>query len=381
MLNEFGFTRKTYADILESMENHAKTLFGEDVRTSSNSVLGILIRVVAWALSLVYELLERVYFSSFINSASGVSLEKLASNYGLYRSPASAAIVDLNFTGLPGYIVEEGLQVATESMVIFQMIDVVKLGDDGKGSGQAVSIDYTAAANVAADTITVFMEPVEELLTVTNPGAANGGTEAENDKDLRDRIKNSMKSNPGPPVDGIISAILGVPGVKMARLIENNSMETDDYSNPPKSVHIYVLGGDKQQVGATIFEAIAAGIMTVGKESVSVEDVGGFSHRVRFDYATPVPIYVGINLKANVSLPTDAEVQIKQLVENYISRLSMGATVRFSYLYSYVYQITGIDVAVITIGKSKASLKSEDIALDPFEAPSITDDMIEVTIE
>lgn len=381
MLNEFGFVRKTYADLLESMEDHAKSLFGEDVRTSANSVLGILIRVVAWALSLIYELLEKVYFSSFINSASGVSLDKLASNYGLNRSPASAAVVELTFTGEPGYVIEEGVQFATETMIVFYMIDVVTLDDVGRGKGQAVSIDYSAAANVAPNTITEFMDPVEELLTVGNPLAANGGAEAETDKELRDRIKNSLKSNPGPPVNGIISAVSGVDSVKMVKLVENNGMDIDEYGNPPKSIHIYVLGGDKQQVGVTIFESVAAGIMTIGNETVSVKDVGGFSHAVRFDYAAPVPIHVQIKLKTNVNYPLDAEEQIRMLVTNYIAGLAMGSTVRFSYLYSCVYQIPGIDVAVIMIGKNKAELKPEDIVLNPFEAPTTVDELIEVVIE
>lgn len=378
MLNEFGFTRKTYQDLLEDMEDKSKELFGENVRTSSTSVLGILLRIVAWSLSLAHELLERVYFSSFINSADGVSLDRLASNYSLHRSPSSAALVILKFEGHPGYTIEEGVQFATENMVVFQMIDVVTLDGNGNGTGYAVSLEYSSRSNVAANTVTLSMEPAEEIISVINPNAASGGSDVETDKVLRDRIKTSLLSNPGPPVNGIISSVLAIPGVRMARLIENLTMSVDEYGNPPKSIHVYVLGGQKELVAQAIFDSIAAGVETVGEETQTISDLGGFPHVVKFDYALPINIYVRIDLTTNLNYPSDGNDQIKELVANYIESLTMGVTIRFSYLYSYIYQVEGIDVASVTIGKNPSHLSSEDVELSPFEAANISFSNIEV---
>lgn len=378
MLNKFGFTRKTYEDILESMEVKARELFGEDVRTASTSVLGILIRVVAWSLSLAHELLERVYFSSFIHSAEGVSLDRLAANYSLTRSPSSAAMVELHFTGQEGFVIEEGVQFATENMIIFEMIDVVTLDSEGKGSGMAVSVIYSDLANVGANSVTIPLEPVEELSTVINPSPANGGSLLESDKSLRERIKSSNNSNPGPPVNGIISAVLGVPGVRMARLIENNSMEVDEHGNQPKTIHIFSMGGDKQLIAEAIFESVAAGIQTVGNQEVIVSDQGGFKHTIYFDYATPVKIYAKITLSTNDAFPVDGIPRIKELAENYINSLGMGGVVRYSYFYPYIYQMPGVDVATVEIGKSSDSLQAADISLSPFESAVIYPEDIEV---
>lgn len=378
MLNEFGFTRRTYNDLVESMENKTKELFGENARTTSNSVLGVLIRVFAWPLSLMYELLERVYLSSFINSSTGVSLDRLASNYSITRGPASAALVTLEFTGQAGYVIEEGVQFATDNMIIFEMIDVVTIDQYGQGSGQAVSVDYSDRANVAAGTITVALEPVEELYSVNNPSAASGGSKAEDDKSLRDRIKASNTSNPGPPVNGIISAVLSVPGVRMARLVENNKMEVDEHGNPPKTIHIFSMGGDRQLIGQAIFDSIASGIQTTGNESVIVSDIGGFLHTVYFDYATPVRIYAKIVLTTNDSFVQESVDEIKKLVENYVNTLEMGGVVRYSYFYPQIYSVGGVSVATVEIGRERLDLQASDITLSAFESATIVSSDIEV---
>ena len=378
MLNEFGFTRRTYNDLVESMENKTKELFGENARTTSNSVLGVLIRVFAWPLSLMYELLERVYLSSFINSSTGVSLDRLASNYSITRGPASAALVTLEFTGQADYVIEEGVQFATDNMIIFEMIDVVTIDQYGQGSGQAVSVDYSDRANVAAGTITVALEPVEELYSVNNPSAASGGSKAEDDKSLRDRIKASNTSNPGPPVNGIISAVLSVPGVRMARLVENNKMEVDEYGNPPKTIHIFSMGGDRQLIGQAIFDSIASGIQTTGNESVIVSDIGGFLHTVYFDYATPVRIYAKIVLTTNDSFVQESVDEIKKLVENYVNTLEMGGVVRYSYFYPQIYSVGGVSVATVEIGRERLDLQASDITLSAFESATIVSSDIEV---
>ena len=378
MLNEFGFTRRTYNDLVESMENKTKELFGENARTTSNSVLGVLIRVFAWPLSLMYELLERVYLSSFINSSTGVSLDRLASNYSITRGPASAALVTLEFTGQADYVIEEGVQFATDNMIIFEMIDVVTIDQYGQGSGQAVSVDYSDRANVAAGTITVALEPVEELYSVNNPSAASGGSKAEDDKSLRDRIKASNTSNPGPPANGIISAVLSVPGVRMARLVENNKMEVDEYGNPPKTIHIFSMGGDRQLIGQAIFDSIASGIQTTGNESVIVSDIGGFLHTVYFDYATPVRIYAKIVLTINDSFVQESVDEIKKLVENYVNTLEMGGVVRYSYFYPQIYSVGGVSVATVEIGRDRLDLQASDITLSAFESATIVSSDIEV---
>ena len=45
VLTEKGFQRPTFNDLLTAQENRAKLLFGEDIDTSSQSILGKFIRL------------------------------------------------------------------------------------------------------------------------------------------------------------------------------------------------------------------------------------------------------------------------------------------------------------------------------------------------
>lgn len=98
MLDDNGFTRPSQSELVSNLTAKWLELFGSDSDTSEHSVAGVFIRLLAYFLNLLYQLAEVVYNSQFITTATGVSLERLASNYGLYRNPATQAIAELNFT-------------------------------------------------------------------------------------------------------------------------------------------------------------------------------------------------------------------------------------------------------------------------------------------
>lgn len=380
MLDEHGFKRKSYDELLYDMSERAKVLYGSDINTSSHSVLGIFLRVMAWFLSLIYELAERVYHSGFISQATGVSLDRLGANTGISRLPATVAMVELSFKGKAGYTIKEGVRFQTVDQLMFQMIDVVKLDSSGSGIGTAISMEYQSRYNVPANSITEQVEPTEDLYSVTNPSAAAGGTERETDSDYRKRIRLSVRGNPGPPINGIITALLGVSGVRTCSVIENNTNTNDSYGNPPKSIHAYVLGGNKEDVANTLFSNIAAGIQTVGSQAVSVKDIGGFAHTVRFDFATSVSIYVKVVLTTDAKFEGDGETKVKESISDYINNLSMGESVKFSYLYPELYRIPGIVVADVGISTTASNFAAKNIEISAHQTAECQTLNVAVTV-
>ena len=71
---------------------------------------------------------------------------------------------------------------------------------------------------------------------------------------------------------------------------------------------------------------------------------------------------------------------VKDTIVEFINQLKMGDTVYLTKLYPQIYAISGVDDAKITLGTDKASLSNNDIKLDKFEAPSCTNDNVEVDI-
>ncbi|MCY8813686.1 baseplate J/gp47 family protein [Bacillus atrophaeus] len=381
MLNENGFQRKTYSDLVDDMEDKAREQFGEDVNTSSRTPLGIILRIFAWFLSGLWDVSERVYNSGFVSKSEGVQLDRLGSNNGILREPASESYVTLSFTGEPGHVVEEQTQFATESDIYFEVLEAVQLNSKGEGTAQAISLEKGIDNNVAANTITIQAEPSENIFTVTNPEKSAGGSDIETDSEFRVRIKRSIEGSSASTNSGIIAALLGVSGVRSANIVANNTMNEDGDGNPPKSIHAYVLGGTKDDVAQALFDSVAAGIETVGGQTVTITDASGLAHDVKFDFAKEVKVYVQLDLKTNPSFPVDGEKQIKNNIvykiggidENgsFFTGSQMGDDVILSQLFNAVYQVDGVTDVTIQIGKDAASLGQSNITIEPKEVAQV----------
>lgn len=379
MLDENGFTRPSLNEIIDDLTAKWQQYFGANANTSTHSVSGILIRVLAYFIDILYQIAELVYDNGFLSMATGTNLDRLADNAGLERNPAETAMVTLQFTGIPNYVVPAGTLFGTQDNLNFGLADDVTLDANGNGAGLAYAIEMGASYNVLANSVTLQTEPNENIFSVNNQQPANGGADIESDTSLANRIRSSNEMKPSSPVNGLISAILDVSGVVTVKIIENNSMDTDNYGNPPKSIHIYVQGGSQNEIALAIFNSVAAGIQTYGTLQVTEIDDAGLSHNVSFDFATQTQIFVQIQKISNLSYPVDGDEQIKQMIKNYLQSLTMGEIIRYSYLYKEIYDnVVGLDVIDVKIGTNASSLQAADIQLDVFAVGIISDNNITV---
>ncbi len=381
MLDDNGFTRPTYDELVSDLTAKWLELFGSDSDTSSHSVAGVFIRLIAYFMNILYQLAEAVYNAQFLSTATGVSLDKLAANYGLYRNPAAQAITELTFTGTPGYILPANTLFKTAEGIEFQIADDLIFSVDGTGSGTAYATDVGSVYNVPANTIIYQVEPTSDIISVTNAEPVESGADSETDLELANRIRIANDTRPSSPANGIISAVMAVTGVKTVQVVQNNTLSEDEFGNPPKTIHVYVDGGDEEKIADALFNSVSAGIQTVGSKQQAMTDNAGFSDNViAFDYAQQTAIYVSINAQTNLDFETDGIQQIKNAVNDYLTKVPMGGIVRFSYLYKYVYdKVPGIDVIEVKIGSSKDSLAMADVQLQQFAIPVTTADSLVVT--
>lgn len=381
MLDSNGFTRPQYETIVVDLTAKWQELFGSDSDTSAHSVAGVLIRLMAFFLDLIYKLAEKVYNSQYLSTATGVSLDKIASNFGLYRNPAEQAIVDLSFTGTPGFVILAGKMFKTTDGKIYQLGSDVLLSASGTGAGTAYAMETGAQYNVPANAITSQVEPTSDIFTVTNPQAVENGANIETDAELAHRVRLANDTKPSSPVNGVISAVMEVPGVKSVQVVTNNTMAVDSYGNPAKTIHVYVDGGEEMKIADALFNSVSAGILMVGSHTETMTDAAGFSGNVvAFDYATKETIFVTVDVTTNNDFEIDGVDQVKKAVNDYLGSVPMGGTVRFSYLYKYIYDnVNGIVVATVKIGTKATSQSMTDIPLTQFSIATTTADSLVVT--
>ena len=82
-LDEKGFLRPTYDELLKGRIEQAQKLFGEDIDTSETTALGKFIRLSVYDLAKAWESLEVCYYARFPNTATGASLDRLCPFAGI----------------------------------------------------------------------------------------------------------------------------------------------------------------------------------------------------------------------------------------------------------------------------------------------------------
>ena len=133
MLNESGYKRRTYDDIIEGKIQRAKELFGEDIETDETTPLGKFIRINAYDQALAEEEAEAIYYARFPNTAVGVSLDRLCTFVGISRSSAVPSQYRVKVKGAVGAAVPFGFLVSTESELDFYNTADTEIESGGDG--------------------------------------------------------------------------------------------------------------------------------------------------------------------------------------------------------------------------------------------------------
>lgn len=389
MLDEKGFKRKRFDDIFAEIQDKAKETLGDKVNTSERSPLGIILRIFAWFLAVVWMLAEKVYYSAYVNTAEGTSLDRLGPYVGVSRTLAQAATGTVTLTGTPGYTVPAGFLVGTEADVYFETTADVTLDGGGKGSVAIEAMEAGLSGNVAAGEIRVIVNPNPDVTDVTNPEATNGGREKQTDPEFRDLFSASVASGGAATVDAITAALLAVRGVRAATVIENLSLTPDVAGRPGRSFEAYVLGGASQDIGDAIFDVKAAGIESYGSVAVNVKDIGGNPHVVKYSPAEVVPVHIRVVVYKTPSYPADGDDLIKSTLVQSIggedkdgtvyAGLTMGEDVVMMKLAATLYNVPGVEDLTLQLSTDGTDYSGQNIKIAVHQVAQTAAAWIEVT--
>ena len=384
-LSNNGFKKMRYSDIISSMEQRARNLYGEDINLTERSPLGIFIQVVAWFLSIIWEVAERVYNSAYVDTATGVNLDKVAKYIGIVRIGAEKAVGEVTFFGDDGTLISEGFLVQTEDGVQFETTESGMI-DAGEITLSVRAMEAGTSGNVQPNTINEILNPIAGLDTVTNVFSTEQGGNKETDTEFRERYYISTAKGGASTLASIRATLLDeVAGVRAALVIENTTMETDEGGRPPKSIECYLLGGQAVDIGNVILNTKAAGIESFGQESIMVPDLSGQEHLIKFSYAQEVPVYISVEVNKTEAYPIDGDEKLRNAIIRYIggqdedgsvyAGLSMGQTVVYHMLVNRIYQaVQGIQDIVLYIdtvtpptGSGNISVTQTQVAETDFE--------------
>jgi len=285
-----GFVERYYSDIIASKRERAIEAFGSRIDLTDSSVIGQFINSCSYEEALIWQVLENIYYSRYVQYATGKALDDVVYSKNVIRKPGSKSIGTVTFTKEPSYnkriyipintvvsdldglypfvTTEDGLfPLDTELTELELNVESVNIG-----------LDY----NVAAGKISKLMLTLMGISSVTNANATYNGSDRESDEELRIR---SINLTPGATAteSSIINAVLAVDGVSAVNLKEyftttsglsyTTINDITITSMPPCSSIVFVIGATEDNT-ADIISAIdenrAIGILVYCVESINI---------------------------------------------------------------------------------------------------------------
>lgn len=382
MLDETGFKRRTYQEILDGKILKAQELFGADIDTSETTPLGKFIRIEAYDQAHIEEDVERIYYSIFPDTAEGVSLDRLCVFFGLTRNPATAARFIVNVMGKAGETVPAGFLVGTEGGITYYNTEDTLIGDNGTCEIIVECTESGVVGNINSSEITRVVNPVAYVTSIIGKDILRNGTEIESDYALRLRIKAARGGLGSCTENAIIAALLSVPTVVSANVAANYTDDVDDHGRPPRSFECYITGGEDYltEIAETIFDKKPIGIKTHGSIVQQVTDIGGRVHNIKFSFTENVPIHIYMEITATTEYEADGAKKITDKLKTYIDNLGVGADVILSSLYGHIHSVTGVEeVHVLKLSKDGENFIADTIEISPYQSPVCSN--VEVVVD
>lgn len=381
-ITESGFDRPSFDELVAVQEERAKQLFGETIDTSNNSVIGKFIRLLCYDLDNAYQELEQCYFARFPNTASGQSLDRLATFVAISRNEATYAYHIIEFTGNPDSVIEAGFLVATKNDVQFHTLEDLTIGENGKVSGIVEANEAGTVGNVTVGSISVIVNPSANVSSIRHIATDELGEGVESDSALRDRFSQALAGGGSATYAAIKSEVLRVAQVNSVVIRENDTDDIVD-SIPPHSFCIYVDAPESQNqaVGEAIFSKKPIGIGCVGDIAVNVTDVSGDIHTVYFSKVVNKRIYCKVTVAKNNDFETTGASDIQQAIANKINSLKNGNDIIRSSLYESILKVDGVmDIKTLYLSSDGKAYSSANVIIANNETAKIAETDIEVTV-
>lgn len=365
-----GYIRRTYDEVINNLIQTAKQVFGEDIDVSDQGAVGKFLRIIAYELAIIEEDGEAIYYSIFPNTATGQSLDRLFPFAAISRNAAEAASYSVKFTGTAGTLIPVGFLVGTDTELEFYTVEDATIGEDGTCTATVECTEAGIVGNTSPGAINNIVNPDVNISAVEGQECLSAGVDEESDVDGRARFHSAISGAGSCNANAIRAALLRVPTVQFAAVVENEEDTADEDGRPPHSFECYVLGGDdyEQEIAEAIFEKRPIGVKTTGDKSVTITDASGSERAVYYSAAQNVRVTVKAQITTDATFAGDGSAAVQTSVANYINGLGIGKSLVLSTIYGYIYKIPGVvevtDLQLSTDGGSTYS--TDNVAVPKY---------------
>lgn len=320
----------SYNSILSGMKEKYTELSGKEIPEGSD--IDIRMKVLAGEIFDNEVNLDFIKRQMFASTASGDYLDLHAEDRGLSRNHAVKATgrvtFSVNTVREEPVVIPRGTIVGTSGDVCVRFVtnsEVILAAGTSSVSVRCTAETAGFEGNVAAGVIDIIITNVIGIDSVTNIDKTSGGSNAESDETLRNRVLNTYVSvSNGTNAAYYKKLAESVEGVKSANVIPRG--------RGAGTVDVYVGGHNNEVSNSTV--ADVQRLMDEERElNVDVE--------VAKAEAVDISLGLAIEIKRGYVFE-DVSAAIRSALDSYISSLGVGADLLESYLSRVVLNVDGV---------------------------------------
>lgn len=417
------FNRQVLDEIEEAVEQRAQEELGENVDLSQGSPIKQLLDVAIYEHEYTWQVLEDVYYAAYYGHAYEDQLDSLLALTQFQRLQRRGATGEVEFATRVAnderVNIPEGTEVATRETddrpsIPFRTTEPAYLPAGSGATGGVpvrsctpwecdVDVEWLGVeTNVAAETITKFITPIEGVDTVTNPrptGAASReqgyayieGRDRETDAEFRRRFEQQLGADAAASLDALRASALQLSGIRNADIEENTSMNdlTENGGLPPKSFRLTVLGGaHNDDIAQMITDTRSAGIESYGDATgESVTDDGEIREE-SFDWANEIGVYIEIDVTHDDNYPHDGNLRVENNVIDHIGGedasgtthpgLGMGEDVIYDLVHNEAMKVPGVWRVDVYLGAVPNPTGTSDIEIETLDTAMTSHDDVAI---
>ena len=326
------------ADILVGVQTDINVAFGGGVNPSLQTPQGQLAQTETAIIGEKNN--EIAYIANQVNPAfaSGIWQDAIGYIYFMTRIQASGTVVNATCNGAVGTVIPAGSIAQDVNGYLYASTAAATIPAGGNVTVQFQN-QTTGPISCAIGALNRIYTAVAGWDTVSNPTAGAIGNDVESRAEFELRRQNSVAVNAVNSLQSIYAAVLAIPNVIDAFVVDNSSnvaisYGATSYSLAPHSICVSVAGGTSSDIANAIWNKKPPGCGYNGNTSVTVYDTSYPtpypSYTVTYLVPTSTPAYFKVQLQNNPLLPSDIVTQVQNAVIESFNGQDGGTAVRIN---------------------------------------------------
>ena len=373
------FTKKRFGELAAAMMADVTVRTPELTDFNEGSVARTLLEAFAYEVAVLYEQMDRVYQSGFVDTARGVHLDRVVGVLGITRTEADYPTGEVTFQRDPAVrdaiLIPQGLEVATAddpARTPRQKVYVTTQEGTLLPNFNELTLPVRGVVRgrdlvTAAESAVGMLRPLPGVKSIVNRAPIRFlGEDRETDEALRARAKQELLASGRASRGAIENALLKLPEVREVWVQEDFRPRAQGGLGPGV-VEIYVdalTSTNSKQVREALDQVRAAGIYALLKPAVLVRvDV-----RARIEVARDIGGAARLEVRGNVA----------RALSDFLGEQRLGQALRVAKLIAAIVDVPGVaDLVDLKLETYRETAGGNDRFAHPADVKNLAADVWE----